>query len=312
MKSTKMNQICLLKNSLKHKGITLIEIMVAMAIMLIVLSAILLNVSSSTRSGAMQQNISNMMENGQMALNVLTRSIRNAGFQDFIKVPTPIEDRERFGQYIQGCSNGSFSGVVSTAPEWAASTCIAGGSSDAIAVRFQGGQLQELPGNNGLVNLLSADCSGQPVIGADSKFNRGDGTDITIVDNRFFISDNELRCWGNGGKTALGLVENIEAMRLWYGVSDRVKDTSGAETLAAQTARYMTASDIDNKYGAEEDRWNRVTAVRVCVLVRSANKVSSPSYTYTDCSGEEKTPTDGFLRRAMFTTIEVANVATGL
>lgn len=302
-----------------QKGITLIEIMIAMGVMLIVLSAILYAVASSTATGLMQQNLSRMMENGQLALNILARSIRNAGYQELIAAPNPLLDRGHFGQYLLGCSNSSISSDRTGLPNWGAS-CSGTNTSDAIAMRFQGGQLNQLPGlTSGTTSIDALDCAGQLVArsigGISNEINRGDGNNITIVDNRFYINNNTLTCLGNGSNSALPLVQNIEEMKFWYGVSDRVVDSGGFTTLQGFTKRYMTANELNTTYSTEsnEERWSRVTAVRICIVVRSANRVGAESYDYKDCSGNIRPGNgDQHLRRAMFTTIEISNVAAGL
>ena len=314
----KMTSLPFLKRKLlklHQKGMTLIEIMVAVTIMLVVLSAILYSVASSVATGSMQQNLSRMMENGQLALNILARNIRNSGYQELIAAPNPVQDRDRFGQYLLGCSASSISTSTSALPGWGAS-CSGTNANDAIAMRFQGGQLDQLPNlTSGTTSTGSLDCAGQSVSGSSNEMDRGDGENMTIIDNRFYIHNNTLTCWGNGSNSALPLVQNIEEMKLWYGVSDKLLDSSGFPTLEGVTKRYMTAAELNSTYSTEtdEERWNRVTAIRICIVVRSADKVGAESYDYKNCSGAT-VPGNGdqYLRRAMFTTVEISNVASGL
>lgn len=312
----------------KQKGMTIIEIMVAMVIMLIVLAAILLNVSSSTKSGRLQQSLSQMMEDGQIALNTIARGVRNAGYEEFTEVPDPLKDRPRLrnsvtsldSPYLLGCQGANVSTTASSSvANWGATCPAAGTGSDSIALRYQGGQLQQIPiGSVSAADLAPRDCSGTVVAGAANELTRVDGSTIMIVDNRFYINSNTLMCWGNGNNAATELVSNIEQMKLWYGVANRVKDSGGFVTTAKVTSGYMTASQVVSNFPAETisgteeyDRWNRVTSVRVCVLVRSREPVSAPSYGYTDCDGTARVSPDGRLRRAMFTTVEIPNVGAG-
>lgn len=314
----------------KQKGMTIIEIMVAMVIMMVVLAAILLNVSSSTKSGRLQQSLSQMMEDGQIALNTIARGVRNAGYEEFTEVPDPLKDRPRLrnsvtlldSPYLLGCQGANVSTTVSSSvANWGASCPAVGTGSDSIALRYQGGQLQQIPiGSVSATDLDPRDCSGEKVTGSANELTRADGSTIMIVDNRFYISGNTLMCWGNGKNAPTELVSNIEQMKLWYGVAERVKDSGGFVTTAKVTSGYMTASQVASSFPNETvsgtegyDRWNRVTSVRVCVLVRSREPVSSaPSFTFTDCDGvAQPDPGDGFLRRAMFTTVEIPNVGAG-
>jgi len=312
----------------KQKGMTIIEIMVAMVIMLIVLAAILLNVSSSTKSGRLQQSLSQMMEDGQIALNTIARGVRNAGYEEFTEVPDPLKDRPRLrnsvtsldSPYLLGCQGANVSTTVSSSvADWGA-TCAAASASDSIALRYQGGQLQQIPvGSVSATDLDPRDCSGAEVTGSANELTRTDGSKIMIVDNRFYINNNTLMCWGNGSNAATELVSNIQQMKLWYGVAARVRDSGGFVTTAKVTSGYMTAQTLVSNFPAETisgtegyDRWNRVTSVRVCVLVRSREPVSAPNLSFTDCDGvAQPDPGDGYLRRAMFTTVEIPNVGAG-
>lgn len=302
--------------ALKQRGISLIEVMVAMAIMLIVLAAIVVTVSSTSLNSSVQQNLSRMMENGQLALNIISKNIRNAGFEELISVPSPVENRDRvFGQYLQGCDNATISADTDALPAWGAS-CISGGESDAIAVRYQGKQLHSLPAlDSGSISdndLKAVDCLGAEISASSAEIDRGDSKKITVVDNRFYVANNALVCRGNGGSgSTLALVENIESMKLWYGISRLERDNSGFMRITGQTEQYLTASEVKSHFASADDGWRRVTSVRICIIVRSSNPVPAPTHDYTNCNGKLITPKDNYLRQAMFTTVEVSNVAAG-
>lgn len=297
----------------KQQGVSLIEIMIGMVIATTALAAVLLSVAATARSSLIQNAQSAMMENGQFALNLLSKNIRNAGYESLTHVEAPVVERSRFGDYIMGCDSGVFDGTTATLPSWGA-TCKSSGNNDAVAVRYQGGVLTILPGQNDSVDASiyqDVDCAGKTVT---DTIQRVDGENITIVDNRFYLNDkDELVCWGNGGGAAWSIAQNIEQLHLSYGVSDLVSNSSGFDTLLGQTARYMSATELTSQYSADVDPWRRVASVRICILVRSSQPIAlAPSYEYTDCNGATQTSGDSHLRRALFTTVEVANVGSGL
>ena len=302
-----------------QRGVSLVEIMVALAISGIVLAAVLLSVASAARSSAAQTEQSAMVENGQYALNLLSRHIRNAGYESIKAVDkSPVKDRVRFGAYILGCESGIFNNATVALPDWGAA-CSASGSNDAIAVRYQGGQLTMLPNNAENVtgigagaNFQALDCSGKAVTATTIG---GDGNPITIVDNRFFINNNnELVCIGNGtGAGSEPMVQNIEQLRITYGVTNRLPNSAGIATLGNKTVQYMSAGYLESSAAPGENPWERVTSVRICVVVRSPNPVPSlPSHDYMNCNGVLQTPlADGFTRKALFTVVEIPNVGPG-
>ncbi len=64
----------------REKGFTLIELMMAMTIMLLVMSAIMTTFQSQTRSWVAGQEIANMQQNLRAGMFYLERSIRMAGY----------------------------------------------------------------------------------------------------------------------------------------------------------------------------------------------------------------------------------------
>ena len=89
-----------LKN-LNEKGFSLIELMMALTIMLLVMSAIYTTFRSQTRSWVTQQEIANMQQNLRAGMYYLERSIRMAGYDPkhskkfgFVtNLPAPYSDR---------------------------------------------------------------------------------------------------------------------------------------------------------------------------------------------------------------------------
>ena len=68
------------KKTVGERGFTLVELMVAMTIMLLVMSAIYTTFQSQTRSWVAQQEIANMQQNLRAGMYYLERSIRMAGY----------------------------------------------------------------------------------------------------------------------------------------------------------------------------------------------------------------------------------------
>ena len=302
-------------------GVSLVEIMVALAISGIVLAAVLLSVASAARSSAAQTEQSAMVENGQYALNLLSKYIRNAGYESLTAVDTnhAVKDRKRFGRYILGCESGIVGDTAVALPDWGAACNADDSGNDAIAVRYQGGQLTMLPNNTenvtdsgANVNFQALDCSGRIVAATTPG---GDGNDITIVDNRFYVNNNNLVCLGNGvGAAPTPIVQNIEQLKITYGVTNRVPNKAGIEVLGNRTVQYMNADYLESSAAPGENPWERVTSVRICVVVRSPNPVPSlPTLSYMNCNGVLQTPppADEFARKALFTVVEIPNVGPG-
>ena len=141
-----------------------------------------------------------------------------------------------------------------------------------------------------------------------------------LSEARFYVSDNALMAQGNGGGSVLPtaianlpsnpdrMVENVVNMRIWYGLSG-LNATTGLPTRVA--IRYADAATLAAL--VTDDIWNRVVAVRVCVVIRSETEVLDEATPYYDCDAivaddpETTTPDDRRLYRAYTTTILLPN-----
>lgn len=133
--------------------------------------------------------------------------------------------------------------------------------------------------------------------------------------NRFYIENTadipSLKCKGNGGSgTAQPLVENIEDMQLLYGVVSTT-DVSNTATIAGYLrADEVTALKTTTVPPALATAWGKVAAVRICVLVRSDQKVTADAVPpkYRDCNDAlVDSAADLHLRRAYRTTVVLRN-----
>jgi type IV pilus assembly protein PilW len=237
---------------------------------------------------------------------------------------------------IRGC-DGTFANVTSTTAtidSLNTSTCVSGTSTtpaDSIAVNYEADRYNTIPTSG----LVPSDCLGNgltPINATLPTVTPTVPTTITattftyyMAENRFYIGTSatilspSLYCKGNGGSgTQQPLVENIEDMQFTYGtVVSTATTTSAAITpIGAPVAGYLTADQIVNPTDAGlaglaiGDRWNKVTAVRICVVVRSENPVVSETASthYYKCDGTlDSTKTDRRLRHAYSTTVSLRN-----
>jgi type IV pilus assembly protein PilW len=223
---------------------------------------------------------------------------------------------------IRGC-DGTFANVTSTTAtidSLNTSTCVTGTSTtpaDSIAVNFEADPYNTIPTSGG----LPTDCLGNGLTPISASLpivtptvpTTTTTTTLTyyIAENRFYIGTSatilspSLYCKGNGGSgLQQPLVENIEDMQFLYGtvVSNAVPAPSDTATTIAPVAGYLRADQVTD--------WNKVTAVRICVIVRSESPVVSEagSTNYYKCDGTpDATKTDRRLRHAYSTTVSLRN-----
>jgi type IV pilus assembly protein PilW len=325
-----------IKTGLRERGVSIVELMVAMTIGLILTTAIGTIFVANTKTFRTQDDQARLQETSRAALDVLGYHIRQAGFVDIaddsgrIQQLTPgfnpsimawlqktdashSEDMlaKFFGKTapyvgikaLKGC-DGAFASTAVTLP-WA---CAIGAAPDSITVTYQA-QPTVLGGTtvrtaNTYQDTLGAynSATGQGGdCGAQDVNASGAAPKGPLAINRFYIdtTNNRLMCVGNGDPTkARPIAEGVEFMRITYGV---IPATIGTAPMDSFVARYVKAADVPD--------WSRVLAVRVCLLIASPTaNIATNVTTYTDCDGPpSKAQTDGKIRRAFNATYSLRN-----
>lgn len=173
-------------------GFSLVELMIAITLGLIVLLAVGSIYIGSRQTYRVQEDNARLQEAGRYALEVLGRSIRQAGANaemNFNKTTTALQCN------VQGVCD-AIGGVN-------------GATTDTLTVQFYAGS-EELITGSGL--WIARDCTGgQAALG-------------TVVTNTFDITATNLRCTGSVGGVQ-PLVENVEDLQVVYGIDDT--DVSG-------------------------------------------------------------------------------------
>ena len=287
----------------RTRGISLIEILISLVIGLVIVGAVLISMIGSGKAGRYQAAYTQMNEDAQIALSILSRDLQLAGYSaptGLIAGPIPPQQILVFGALgatnrIFGCDTGFVD------PKAVALVCGAvAGAQPAFEVAYQADLRTTAPQGGGAGN--PSDCLGNGITPVGG---------IYIARNRYFISIGpagrpELSCTSVYAAapphpTPQPLVENIEAMALSYGVV-----IPGA-AVPTQVVRYVTATEV-NAVGPGE--WLNVSSVRVCLLVRSSDPVLDigeedlPPH-YIDCAGVLRPPPDRHLRRVYFTTAAI-------
>ncbi len=104
-------------------------------------------------------------------------------------------------------------------------------------------------------------------------------------------ASNQLECLGNGAVAPQAILDDVEDLQIRYG-----------QPIGTNYG-YLTA--------AITPTMANVTSVRICVLLRalgdSDKNATNQQQKYVDCLGAAQTSVDGFIRRAITTTIELRN-----
>ena len=280
----------------KQQGYSLIEILISLLIGAVMLGAVLMAVSGTGLSGKRQGGHAQMSEDGQIALTLIANQLRMSGFWP---PESPVLSLHSTQGMLFGCRNG-FTSVTAAFESLA---CSGAAGNDAIALRYDT--------NEG--GATGFDCLGAavPTTGATPGW----------VDNRFYVATSPsgnpaLFCRGNGGGQPQMLIDNVQALQLRYGIAE-VSPTSVTEkwdqnTFLGQTIRYVRADALGTatcaKFGAAPLSWCAVTAVRICITMRTALGAGPATGTaFINCDGASQTIADSRLRRTMVTTASLRN-----
>jgi type IV pilus assembly protein PilW len=331
------------------RGFSLIELMVSLTIGLVIAIAAMSAYLGAASSSKITDTQSRMNEDAQAALVILAQQLRMTGNNPvqsgrtiesgrnpvYLPTPTFTLPTPTFtfsaGTYtlanfrIRGC-DGNFANITSTTATLDtldSSSCVTGTSTvpDSIALNYEADLFNTVPSTTSPIR--PTDCLGAKLTQINATLPTTTTTVPSIItsttpyyiaENRFYVGTStailspSLYCKGNGGSgTQQPLVENIEDMQFLYGtvISTAVTTSTSTSPTIAPVAGYLRADQVV----AQAD-WNKVTAVRICVVVRSEVPVLSEtaSAQYYKCDGTlDTTKTDNRLRRAYSTTVSLRN-----
>lgn len=312
----------------RQRGLTLVELMVALAVGLliaIVASVIYLSTSKSTRE---TQTVSELTETGQLALELIGREIRKAGFYP-AQFSSPTQSQipgaftntkdatsAAFNQGIFGCQGATFNPATKTCGSTTS------GAPDSLVINY----LTPLDFGDSSAVGNHRDCNRAQVSGDAANAAAVAAGRPLFVSNRFAlvattytqpngttVNTMSLACHGNGDEAATTYtphLSGIEDMVITYGVyTASNQQTPGRFYTASQVAGLGNLDDLTP--------WQRVTAVRVCLVVRTPTPVrqaeGSTARTFADCRGNDVTLTnsDLTLRRRYERVFAVRNNIKG-
>lgn len=183
---------------MNQKGFSLIEVLIAIAIGLVLVSGIGTIYLGSHQTYRIQENSARMQETGRYALDYLGRSLRQAGADAGISA--------NMSAVTTQCDSAS---CVPVAGE-------NGASSDSLTVQFYAGQDEQSGGAWG-----ARDCTGT-FVNADQ-----------VISNAFSLDGTDLRCTGTAQTQPI--VANVEDFQILYGLDLDGSSNQSADRYATAT-----------------------------------------------------------------------------
>lgn len=245
----------------RQRGLTVIELMVAMALGLMVLLATGSLLIGSTRAHAALVEASEMDDSGRYAMDALARAVRMAAHVDWELNPElDPEAPARIAGFDAASLSRTDPGIDTLLPD-------AANGSDVLALRFPGSG--DAPDGDG----ATLDCAGFPV-------NRDkEGWSI------FYVARNaqgalELRCKyrGHSNWSSDAVAGGVDSFQVLYGLDTDDDGTPNryvnAGALQALDAGLLLSGATPEERAAELRRrthWKRVATVRVALLLHGPN-----------------------------------------
>jgi len=241
----------------RQAGLTIAELLVAMALGLGVLLGAGTLLVTSTRAHAALVEAAEMDDSGRYAVDALARAVRLASYIDWERAPLqdPAAPARIVGLDTRSLTR-TGAGITALAPD------VANGS-DVLAVRFRGSGAP--PNGDG----ATLDCAGFPV------HREEEGWSIFYV-GRNAQGENELRCKYRGASnwSSDAVAGKVDSFQVLYGLD---LDADGAPEryvnagmVTALDAALVPAGATPEERSADLERrthWKRVAAVRVALLL---------------------------------------------
>lgn len=265
-----------LLRSNRQKGLSIVELLVAMVIGLLLMTGVVQVFFTSKQTYSSNEAASRLQENGRFALEFIAQSVRMGGYLE--------------------AANSKKSPPLAIASTTCAATNVcssqgAGSASDTLGVALQ----------PRLVEGERRDCRGNVLTGASANndaiinhFAVVTPADDPAKPNEIPTGSLTCKAWNLGQSTWVGnasplaLVEGIDALQVQYGL--------GTGTSADGVRQYVSADRVNN--------WNNVVAIRVAVLANSVTATTppTPSRPYVLLDAAPFVPRDDGRARQVFTT----------
>lgn len=252
----------------RQRGLTLVELMVAITLGLLVLLFAAAMLVSANRGHAAQEEAARLDDSGRFALEAIARAVRQTAYVNWDRADAGIADDPTAPARVVGMDNRS---LVKTADFISDPRPDVANGSDVLALRFAGAGA----GPDGDGSMTS--CAGFGVNELE------EGWSIFYV-GRSAVGDTELRCKYRGATSwgADAIVGGVDSFQVLYGLDTDVP----ADGLANLFVNASVVSALDDGLtieGANEMEreldlrrktyWKRVASIKVGLILHGEKRV---------------------------------------
>ncbi|WP_339337986.1 PilW family protein [uncultured Oceanicoccus sp.] len=270
-----------------QRGFSLIELMIAMTLGLLLTAGAMQFMASTRQTFELNNDISRIQENGRIAMDILVKDLRMAGYRQ------TLNGDDTAPHYFDFQTNCSRDHPTCTLNQYIDSTDSITHGSDRLSIQYDP-PADDLGGE-------ARDCLGKKL---DATERHSIIVNVYTIDTVNGI--NSLYCRGynkNKGtwleRGAQPLIDGIDNMQVLYGVTD-TSDSTGSVN------QYMPQSAL------EESDWPYIKSVSIALLVsnglqRGFAKAQARKYRLLDSAELETADTDRQARRIYSTTVQLKN-----
>lgn len=251
----------------RQRGLTLVELMVAITVGLLVLLFAAAMLVSANRGHAAQEDAARLDDSGRFALETIARAVRQTAYVNWDRSDAGIADDPTAPARVVGMDNRS---LVKTADFISDPRPDVANGSDVLALRFAGAG----PAPDGDGSMTS--CAGFGV----SELQ--EGWSIFYV-GRSAIGDTELRCKYRGSTSwgADAIVGGVDSFQVLYGLDTDVP-ADGLANLFVSASVVSALDDGLTLEGADEMEreldlrrktyWKRVASIKVGLILHGEKR----------------------------------------
>ena len=271
------------------RGLTLIELLVAMVIGLVIVLAAVAALTVARRGFTTVDAASQLRDSGRFAADLIQRVGAQAGYRDvFIAAGLTSDDAARDAN-VGGFNNALLDATNPTTASTARTTGVVGYGSDILVLRYQASQLYSNSEDSTkavVADQTMIDCAGNTVASVPNPKDTDPAKVAQAYDRRIVsifhvaISQGEpaLMCTysstGAAPWTTVPVIQGVENFQLLYGVDGVTANTAPSATAAAPDVpdSYLRADQMTVAGSANDTKanWRRVRSVRVGMVLRSA------------------------------------------
>lgn len=242
----------------RARGFSLAELLVGLVLTGLFVASIIPVAVTARRNFTLQNNLSNMMEDGRIAIELLGKETRRAGYlrnrlifdaeDAFEAVNSPFGIASgnlaslAAGEYIKGAADATFVDQFLIRYQLHDANEISPGFSSSPCTRNLSLEAGEDPTiQNHIISIhfyIASDNNGIPVLYCDAR------------------RDNLSDATKDKQSVALPLISNLEGMRVLYGWADSAGNVS-----------YLNASEVDAK--SDDEDWENVISARITLILQS-------------------------------------------